>query len=90
MVACSTMRGRIKGTDSTINAILATAVLYELRWKMNRTMQREAASRACGKRGVLCTVYVSSPLHWHIGLLFKRVDHLGRCARRVRIIDSCV
>ena len=29
---CSTMRGRIKGTDSTINAILATAVLYELRW----------------------------------------------------------
>ena len=26
------MRGRIKGTDSTINAILATAVLYELRW----------------------------------------------------------
>ena len=31
---CSTMRGRIKGTDSTINAILATAVLYELRWKI--------------------------------------------------------
>ena len=29
-----TMRGRIKGTDSTINAILATAVLYELRWKI--------------------------------------------------------
>ena len=28
------MRGRIKGTDSTINAILATAVLYELRWKI--------------------------------------------------------
>ena len=25
---------RIKGTDSTINAILATAVLYELRWKI--------------------------------------------------------
>ena len=25
---CSTMRGRIKGTDSTINAILQTAVLY--------------------------------------------------------------
>ena len=32
--ACSTMRGRIKGTDSTISAILATAVLYELRWKI--------------------------------------------------------
>ena len=31
---CSTMRGRIKGTDSIINAILATAVLYELRWKI--------------------------------------------------------
>ena len=31
---CSMMRGRIKGTDSTINAILATAVLYELRWKI--------------------------------------------------------
>ena len=31
---CSTMRGRIKGTDSTINAILAKAVLYELRWKI--------------------------------------------------------
>ena len=31
---CSTMRGRIKGTDSTINTILATAVLYELRWKI--------------------------------------------------------
>ena len=31
---CSTMRGRIKGTDSTINAILATVVLYELRWKI--------------------------------------------------------
>ena len=28
------MRGHIKGTDSTINAILATAVLYELRWKI--------------------------------------------------------
>ena len=25
-----------------------------------RTMQREAVLRACGKRGVLCTVYVSS------------------------------
>ena len=36
--------------------------------KTNRTMQREAASRACGKRGVLCTVYVSSPLHWPTGL----------------------
>ena len=34
MQTCSTMRGRIKGTDSTINAILATAVLYELRWKI--------------------------------------------------------
>ena len=33
-IDCSTMRGRIKGTDSTINAILATAVLYELRWKI--------------------------------------------------------
>ena len=33
-IPCSTMRGRIKGTDSTINAILATAVLYELRWKI--------------------------------------------------------
>ena len=33
-LCCSTMRGRIKGTDSTINAILATAVLYELRWKI--------------------------------------------------------
>ena len=31
----------------------------------NRTMQREATSRACGKRGVL---YVSSPLHWPTGL----------------------
>ena len=31
---CSMMRGRIKGTDSSINAILATAVLYELRWKI--------------------------------------------------------
>ena len=31
---CSTMRGCIKGTDSTINAILATTVLYELRWKI--------------------------------------------------------
>ena len=31
---CSMMRGRIKGTDSTINAILATAVLYELQWKI--------------------------------------------------------
>ena len=29
-INCSMMRGRIKGTDSTINAILATAVLYEL------------------------------------------------------------
>ena len=34
----------------------------------NRTVQREAVSRACGKRGVLCTVYVSSPLHWPTGL----------------------
>ena len=34
ILCCSTMRGRIKGTDSTINAILATAVLYELRWKI--------------------------------------------------------
>ena len=33
-IPCSTMRGRIKGTDSTINAILATAVLYESRWKI--------------------------------------------------------
>ena len=32
--SCSTMRGRIKGTDSTINAILATAMLYEVRWKI--------------------------------------------------------
>ena len=32
----SMMRGRIKGTDSTINAILATAVLYELQWKTAR------------------------------------------------------
>ena len=29
MYVCSMMRGRIKGIDSTI---LATAVLYELRW----------------------------------------------------------
>ena len=36
---CSTMRGRIKGTDSTINAILATAVLYELRWKISGKIQ---------------------------------------------------
>ena len=34
MHICSTMRGRIKGTDTTINAILVTAVLYELRWKI--------------------------------------------------------
>ena len=34
MFGCSMMRGRIKDTDSTINAILATAVLYELRWKI--------------------------------------------------------
>ena len=34
MFGCSMMRGRIKGTDSTINAILATAELYELRWKI--------------------------------------------------------
>ena len=34
MFGCSMMRGRIKGTDSTINAILATAVLYDLRWKI--------------------------------------------------------
>ena len=53
---------------------------------MNRAMQREAASRACGKRGA---VYVSSPLHWPTGLLFKRVGHLGRCARRVRFIVAC-
>ena len=33
------MRGRIKGTDSTINAILATAVLYELRWKIQSKIQ---------------------------------------------------
>ena len=45
------------------------AGLYNVRRKdKNRTMQREAASRACGKRGVLCTVYVSSPLHWPTGL----------------------
>ena len=57
---------------------------------MNRAMQREAASRACGKRGVLCTycLRVFAP-HWPTGLLFKRVGHLGRCARRVRFIVAC-
>ena len=40
---------------------------------MNRTMQREAASRACGKRGVLCTVYVSSPLHWPYVITYSSV-----------------
>ena len=35
IVPCSMMRGRIKGTDdSTINAVLATAVLYELLWEI--------------------------------------------------------
>ena len=86
----SKLRRALKATYVTIsrNAARAHKILTS-----NRTMQREAASRACGKRGVLCTVYVSSPLHWPIGLwdkLFKRVDHLGRCARRVRIIASCV
>ena len=55
-----------------------------MRKYMNRTMQREAAARACGK---WVRVYLSSPLPWPTGLcdqLLKRVDHLGRCTRHVR------